>query len=57
MNRSDDVATCRAYRIFEADGRSFGRLTDVAIDELGGGGLLIRATYSSVNYKDALAAT
>ncbi|MEW6638018.1 MAG: oxidoreductase [Actinomycetota bacterium] len=48
---------CRAYRIFEEDGRSAGRLTEVAADELGSGGLLIRAAYSSVNYKDALAAT
>jgi acrylyl-CoA reductase (NADPH) len=51
------VKTCRAYRIFEEGGRSSGRLTEVTPDELGGGGLLIRASYSSVNYKDALAAT
>lgn len=48
---------CKAYRIFEEGGRSAGRLTEVAADELGSGDLLIRTAYSSVNYKDALAAT
>src|SRR3712207_8601322 len=51
------MKTIKAYRIFEEGGRSSGRLTEVAPDELDGGELLIRATYSSINYKDALAAT
>lgn len=51
------MRTSRAYRIFEHDGKSAGRLTEVAPDELGSGELLIKAAYSSINYKDALAAT
>jgi|SRR5215207_515080 len=51
------MKACKACRIFEEGGRSSGRLTEVAPDELDGGELLIRATYSSINYKDALAAT
>ena len=48
---------CRAFRIFEEGGGNVGRLVEVLPDELGGGDLLIKAAYSSVNYKDALAAT
>jgi acrylyl-CoA reductase (NADPH) len=52
------VQKCTAYRIFQdGQGRSSGQLTEVAVDELGSGELLICATYSSVNYKDASAAT
>jgi NADPH2:quinone reductase len=51
------MSTCRAYRVFEEEGTVRGRVVDAAIDELGAGGVVIRASYSSVNYKDALAAT
>lgn len=47
----------RAYRIFQEDGKIQGRLVDVAVDELSPGDVVIKAAYSSVNYKDALAAT
>ncbi len=46
-----------AYRIFEEDGKVEGRLVRAALDELGPGEVVIRTAYSSVNYKDALAAT
>jgi len=46
-----------AYRIFEEGGRSQGRFVDLAQEELDAGEVLIRVHYSSVNYKDALAAT
>jgi acrylyl-CoA reductase (NADPH) len=46
-----------AYRIFNEDGRILGRIVQLAIDELMPGDVVIRAEYSSVNYKDALAAT
>ena len=49
--------TFRAYRIFEEGGRSAGRLVDVTLDELDPGEVVIRVYYSSINYKDALAAT
>jgi NADPH2:quinone reductase len=46
-----------AYRIFEQDGKAGGRLVRATLDELSEGDVVIRAAYSSVNYKDALAAT
>ncbi len=45
----------RAYRLRE-DGNG-GELTHIALNELNGGDVVIRAAYSSVNYKDALAGT
>jgi NADPH2:quinone reductase len=39
------------------DGRIHGAFADVTLDELTPGDVVIRAAYSSVNYKDALAAT
>ena len=47
----------RAFRVFEEDGRVQGRVVDATIDELSPGDVVIKAAYSSVNYKDALAAT
>jgi acrylyl-CoA reductase (NADPH) len=49
--------TFRAYRIFEENGRSAGRLVDLALSDLDPGEVVMRTRYSSVNYKDALAAT
>ncbi|CAG1003260.1 partial Acrylyl-CoA reductase AcuI, partial [Methylophilaceae bacterium] len=47
----------RAYRIFDQDGKSAGRFVELTLDELDRGDVVIRTAYSSVNYKDALAAT
>ena len=55
----------RAFRIFDDDGRIHGRVVEATLDELtgpsltagGAGSVVIRAAWSSVNYKDALAAT
>ncbi len=47
----------QAYRIFEQDGKSSGRFVEMTLDELDPGEVVIRVVYSSVNYKDALAAT
>ncbi len=47
----------RAYRIFEEGGKSAGRFVELTLDELDPGEVVIRTQYSSVNYKDALAAT
>ena len=47
----------RAFRIFSEDGRIAGRLVDATLAELTPGEVVIKAAYSSVNYKDALAAT
>jgi putative YhdH/YhfP family quinone oxidoreductase len=47
----------RAFRIFDEDGKSRGRLVELTLDELDAGEVLFRVHYSGVNYKDALAAT
>jgi NADPH2:quinone reductase len=47
----------RALRIVNDDGRIHGDLVTATLDELSGGDVVIKAAYSSVNYKDALAAT
>lgn len=46
-----------AYRIFDEEGRSAGRFVRLELADLDPGEVVIRAHYSSVNYKDALAAT
>ena len=47
----------KAYRIREVDKKAVGRFEDLALEELDPGELVVRVAYSSVNYKDALAAT
>ena len=47
----------RAFRVFEENGAVGGRVVSVSPDELSPGDVVIDAAYSSVNYKDALAAT
>jgi len=45
----------RAYRIHDQQGTA--RLETLQLEDLSGGEVVIRALYSSINYKDALAAT
>jgi putative YhdH/YhfP family quinone oxidoreductase len=47
----------KAFRIFNDDGKVAGRFVDMRVAELDPGELLVRVEYSSVNFKDALAAT
>lgn len=47
----------RAFRIFEENGAVVSRFVDLTLDDLDPGEVVIRVRYSSVNYKDALAAT
>jgi NADPH2:quinone reductase len=47
----------KAYRIFSEEGRVVGRMVELALDDLSPGEVVLRTAYSSVNYKDALAAT
>ena len=49
--------TFKAFRIYEEDGKSRGRIVQASLDELSPGAVVIRAAYSGVNYKDALAGT
>lgn len=51
------MSSFRAYRIFEENGKSAGRFVELSLDDLDPGEVVIQAQYSSVNYKDALAAT
>jgi len=48
----------KAFRIHSEDGRAIeARLETVELDDLSAGDVVIRGEYSSINYKDALAAT
>jgi NADPH2:quinone reductase len=47
----------RAFRVHLVDGRSEARLERLRLDELSPGDVVIRAAWSGINYKDALAAT
>ena len=51
------MKTFSAYRILEESGKSAGRYVELTLDDLDPGEVVIHAYYSSVNYKDALAAT
>jgi len=51
------MTTLKAYRIFNEDGKVSGRFTDMKLEELDAGDVVIKVAYSSVNFKDALAAT
>jgi NADPH2:quinone reductase len=51
------MSSFRALRISNEDGRIHSSVVTTSLDELGAGDVVIKAAYSSVNYKDALAAT
>ena len=51
------METFRAFRVFEEHGAVAGRVVDLSLDDLSAGAVVIDASHSSVNYKDALAAT
>ena len=47
----------RAYRIDQEDGKIVAGFTTLNIDDLSAGDVVIRVSHSTINYKDALAAT
>jgi acrylyl-CoA reductase (NADPH) len=47
----------RAFRIHEIDGRIEARFETLTLDDLTPGAVIVKVHYSSINYKDALAAT
>lgn len=47
----------KAYRIFNEDGKVTSRYVDLKLEDLDAGEVVIKVAYSSVNFKDALAAT
>ena len=52
------MSTFRAFRVHERDGGGYAaRLDDIGLDDLSPGDVTIRAAWSGINYKDALAVT
>ena len=51
------MSSFKAFRITNTAGKISAAIVDAALDELTAGDVVIKAEYSSVNYKDALAAT
>jgi NADPH2:quinone reductase len=47
----------RAFRIHQEGGKIAARFDDLVLDDLSPGEVVIRVAYSTINYKDALAAT
>jgi NADPH2:quinone reductase len=47
----------KSLRVFDEGGKTVARVVEVALSELSSGEVVIQTAYSSVNYKDALAAT
>ena len=47
----------RAYRIDEQDGNIVAGFKELSVDDLTEGNVVVRVTHSTINYKDALAAT
>ena len=48
---------CKAYRIFNENNGIAGRVADVPTAQIGRGEVVLQTAFSSVNFKDALAAT
>jgi NADPH2:quinone reductase len=46
-----------AFKVFNEDGKIAGQVVEQSLDGLSEGAVVIKAAFSSVNYKDALAAT
>ena len=47
----------RAYRIDESGGKVIAGFQQLTIDDITAGNVVIKVSYSTINYKDALAAT
>jgi NADPH2:quinone reductase len=54
---TNPINAFKAFRISDAGGKVSGTIVDATLDDLSDGEVVIAAAYSSVNYKDALAAT
>ncbi len=51
------MAHCKSFRIFNENNKIEGRVSDAAVTDIGHGEVVFKTAYSSVNFKDALAAT
>ncbi len=47
----------RAYRIDQKDGKIVADFQELSLDDLTEGNVVVRVSHSTINYKDALAAT
>lgn len=54
---TSNIGKFKALRIFDQDGKISSRMVELTLDDLCPGEVVIRNHWSSVNYKDALAAT
>jgi len=50
-------APFRAFRVHEENGQITSRFESIGLEDLGPGDVVVRIRYSTINYKDALAAT
>ena len=57
MRPESTIAPFRALRIHEQGGTIVARIESIGLDELAAGDVVVRVRYSTINYKDALAAT
>jgi len=51
------MTSFRAFRIHQEGGKIASRLETISLDDLSAGEVVVRVHYSTINYKDALAAT
>ena len=51
------MTSLRAFRLHQDQGKVTGRLETIALADLGPGEVLVKVAYSTINFKDALAAT
>jgi acrylyl-CoA reductase (NADPH) len=51
------VASFRAFRIHQQGGKIAARVETIGLDDLAAGEVVVKVRYSTINYKDALAAT
>jgi NADPH2:quinone reductase len=51
------TARFNAFRVFDESGKVSGRVVQLSLDDLTEGAVVIKTAFSSVNFKDALAAT
>ena len=55
--KGKEVDKFKAFRIFSENDKVSGRLVEARLEELSAGEIVFKTAYSSVNFKDALAAT
>ena len=51
------MSTFKAFGVHNENGKINSRFEQMSIDQIGTGNVVIKAAYSNINYKDALAAT